>query len=96
MDFAMTKITLLIANLTVAIVAITTIPDMTNTDMTNTVRNAKSARFQISIVLKPGLVMDFVMTSTTKPDVSLILVIVATITILTNTCTVTLVMNVRS
>ena len=91
MDFAMTKITLLIANLTVAIVAIITIPDMTNT-----VRNAKSARFQISIVLKPGLVMDFVMMLTTKLNVSLILVIVATITILTNTCTVTLVMNVRS
>ena len=57
---------------------------------------AQSARFQISLVLKPGLVMDFVMMSTTKPNVSLILVIVATITTLTMTHTVTIVLNVRS
>ena len=57
---------------------------------------APSARFQISLVLMPGLVMDFVMTSTTKPHVSLILVIVAIITTLTMTFTVTIVLNVKS
>jgi hypothetical protein len=56
----------------------------------------KPPRFQISIVLKPGLVMAFVMMSTTKPNASLILAIVATITILAKTHTVTSVTNVRS
>jgi hypothetical protein len=63
---------------------------------TNTVKIAQSARFLISLVLKPGKAMDFVMMSTTKPNVSLILVIVATITTLTMTFTVTIVLNVRS
>ena len=58
--------------------------------------NAQSARFQISLVSMPGLVMDFVMMSTIKPNVSLILVIVAVMTILANTYTVTIVLNVRS
>ena len=88
----MTKIIMLLANLMVAIAAITPMPIKQGT--VTLVGNVPS--WMKLLVCTIGLVMAFVMMSTTKPNVSLILVIVATITILTNTRTVTLVTNVRS
>ena len=88
----MTRIIMLLANLMVAIAAIMPMPTKQGT--VALVRNVPSWMKLLACII--GLVMAFVMMSTTKLNVSLILVIVATMTILTMTYTVRIVLNVRS
>jgi hypothetical protein len=92
MDIVMMSTTKSNVSLILAIVATITIL----TNMHTVIHVANVPSWMKLLVCTIGLVMDIVMMSTTMPNVSLILVIVATMTIPTNTCTVTPVMNVRS
>ena len=93
MDIVMMQTTKLPVNGMVEIAVTKLMLILTRTFTVQPVLHVKSHH---QIVWMPGLVMDFVMISTTKLIVSLILVIVATIKTLTMTYTVTIVLNVRS